>query len=553
MAEAPSTETAEATGPTEGSSADLLAVYADVIAEAKKPISDATPCGEDVKYDEEFLELKTEVDDYGSGAADVDYDKIVELGRSILRHKAKDLTTAGFLVMGLMRTKEVKGVAEGVVILDAIVETFWEQVHPQKPVRRRNAIQFVADQVTSWLQYRLETQKPTLDELAPLELTRDTLKEMQGFLMQELQDKAPALSGILRALEDTIRRVPKPKPSEPKATPTATPPSGEGTAVSAEAPRAVPSELSSPTEATRLISKAVSFLREQDGKHPMPYRLLRALRWGRLVQEPPNENGTTKIPAPPAQRLAYFSGLLEKGEYGKLIDEGERDFQGTSIFWWLDLQRLIVAGMEALGAPFKEAAEAVMMETALLVRRLPGLVDLAYADETPFADPMTLEWLETKVGGLLGEGGGGGAPMPSRAGGSDHLDAQFKEARQMLGKGDLSGALARMQEGQGDDVSEEDRFRRRLYQAVMCLRGKKPEVARAMLESLDEEATRYALDTWNPALMLDVWSNLYACYTTLVKKAKSAEKASMAERATRILDNISRVDPAYALTVLGKK
>ena len=548
MAEVTMSEIAE---PAE----DPLQPYAALIEAIQKPISADIPCGEDVRYNDDFQELKTEIDGIGSLATDVDYERIVELGRTILETKSKDLTTAGFLALGLARTREVEGMAEALVILGALVETFWEPLHPQKPVRRRNALQFVAERLKGWLDLRLEQQKPTEAERAPLEVAHERLKTLQAFTTKELEDKAPALSGLVKSLEAAIRRLPKPKTPAPEPSTQETAPAASSGAPSSAVPVAdpspAPSVLSSPTEAERAIKKAISFLREQDRQHPVPYRLLRVLRWGALEQEPLNENGKTRIPAPRSQRLTYLSGLLEKGSYEQLIEEGEKDFQGTSIYLWLGLQRLVAVSMEALGAPYQDAAEAVMVETALLVRRMPGLVRLTYNDGTLFVDAMTQEWLETRVNALLGEGGGAGAGTSAGSGDSDPIDAQYQEARQKLGMGDLGGALAVMQDGRGQDTSQEDRFRRRLYLAVLCVRGNQPDVARAMLESLDEEVARYTLDAWNPALTLEVWFNLYTCYNTLARAAMAADKASFAESAAQVLDKISRLDAGYALRVLG--
>ncbi len=532
---------------------DLLQPYAALIEKIKTPIAPDDPCGEVVRYDDDFQELKSEIDKMG----DIDYERIVELGHSILSTKSKDLTTAGFLSLGLLRTKGIEGMAEAIIIIDTLVETFWEHVHPIKPIRRRNAIQYVADQLKSWLDQRLGKQKPTEEERAPLEVAQSQLKELQGFTMKELEDKAPALSGVLKSLQETIRRLPKPVAPEPK--PEAAPPqtataTASATAATATAPpaTAVPTTFASASDVKQTLFKVASHLRDEDRKNPIPYRLLRVQRWGRLMKEPPNDGGKTKIPAPVAQRLAYFSGLLEKGEYEKLLEEGEDDFQGKSIYLWLGLQRLMASSAEALGVPYQGVAEAVMIETAVLLKRVPGLVGMSFNDGTPFVDPMTQEWLDTKVNALLGAGEGGGGDASAGGGGGSHVDAQYAEARKKLGTGDLAGALGVMRQDSGKDASEEDRFRRRLYVAVLCVRGNQPNMARAMLESLDEEASRFELDTWNPALTLEVWGNLYTCYSALSKKAKPSDKAAFADQASEMLDKISRLDPGYALKVLGQ-
>ena len=540
---------------------DPLRPYAALIEAIQKPIAPDTPCGQDVTYDDEFQALRTQINSIGS-LGDVNYERIVEIGQSILEAKSKDLTTAGFLSLGLVRTKGVVGMAEALVIIGALIETYWEPMYPQKPKIRRNALQFMADRLKEWLDLRLERQKPTEEEHAPLTVTLERLTWVQDFTMTALADMAPALSGLIASLNEAIRRLPKPIGAEkpPKADPPTTSPKTPSTTAQGEGHERpgstasdqgeAPETLKSAKEARQVFFKTAAFLRQQDTKNPTPYRVLRVLRWEPLTKEPANDNGKTAIAPPHEKRLAYFTGLLQKGDCEKLLLEAENDFQGTSIYLWLGLQRLMASAMEALGAVYQPAAEAVMIETALLLQRLPGLVHLTFSDGTPFADPMTQEWLDMKVSGLLGTGEA--VAGVTVGGNTDHLDAQFQQARQKLGTGDLAGALAVMKDGNGHDASQEDHFRRRFFLAVLCGRGNQPDLARALLESLDEEVTHYRLDAWNPALTLEVWKNLYACYNTLAKTAKETNKASFTERAAQVFDKISRLDAGYALTLIGQ-
>jgi type VI secretion system protein VasJ len=200
----------------------------------------------------------------------------------------------------------------------------------------------------------------------------------------------------------------------------------------------------------------------------------------------------------------------------------------------------------SLGPAYQDARTAVIGETAAFLARLPGMQKLSFKDDTPFASPMTLEWLETTVAPIFGSGGGGGAPGPGE---SSHLTDQFGQARQKLGSGDLAGALKVMQAGRGEDTSQADRFRRRLYEAMLCLRGGQPMLARPMLESLDATVEKYGLPSWDPALTLEVWSNLYQCFNALAKDAKAPDKPALLEQASGVLGKIAGLDPSHALTV----
>ncbi|GIV60306.1 MAG: hypothetical protein KatS3mg043_1395 [Rhodothermaceae bacterium] len=251
---------------------------------------------------------------------------------------------------------------------------------------------------------------------------------------------------------------------------------------------------------------------------------------------------------PNLSRLAVYEQGFQKGLYEDLVRIAESEFPEGSFSFWLTIQRFVGQALEALGAPYAPVAEAVKLELALLLRRVPVLTTLAFADGTPFADPLTVEWVETQVRPLLGSGDGGGAATAAE----DHLERLFQEARKKLGTGDLKAALAVMQQEADRDTSDAHRFRRRLYVALLCLRGGQPGVARSTLESLDQQIAHHALDAWDPALALEVWSNLYTCYATLAR-TPDGEQAGFQEKARQTLDKISRLDVGYALSLLGKK
>jgi type VI secretion system protein VasJ len=299
------------------------------------------------------------------------------------------------------------------------------------------------------------------------------------------------------------------------------------------------------------VAKACAFLRSDKATNPVPYRVLRAMRWSVVAVTPPNENGKTKIPAPIEQRRTFLNGLLEKGETAKLVQEAEASFQEGGFHFWIDLQRLIAAGMSQLGSDYEQAMTAVLEETAILFRRIPELKQLTFSDGTPFVSPLCADWLVADVEPILSVGDDAQASAePEVEGGSD-LEATKAEALALLGKGDLQAAIAAMRKGGENDRSAKDRFLRQLYLAELCVKGKRPAIARTILEGLDSVIEQHGLAEWEPDIALAAWAALHSCYQTLIAKAAPAEKPALAKTNSEIFDKICRVDASYALTLPG--
>lgn len=513
----------------------------------RAPIAEGNPVGEDVKYEDSFQQLKAEVDKVQSAVAGADFERIVELGTEVLAEKSKDLTAAAYLGLGLVHTDGLGGLAEGADVLRILCETYWEDMYPplRRMVARKNALQLLIDRAHDWL----EAYKPKSGDDVTLQRALDAYKTVQALAMERMAEDAPVLSKITRLLEEKIRTVPKSAlPPQQAAPAPAAAPSGDGAPAAAPPVPAAPSTpdgFRSPTEAAQTVTAAATFLHTAEKTDPAPFRLMRALHWGGLVGPPPAEDGQTLIPPFVPQRKEYLDGLLGRGQFAELVDEAEDTFREQP--FWLDLQRYLVTAMDALGAPFAPARDAVIEEAVGLVRRFPDLPALAFNDGTPFADVATQEWIATRIRPALG-GGGGEAPAASGAEGSA-VDADYAEARERLAQGDLDAAVAALRDG--TDAAGRDRFRRRFYLATLCARGGRPAVARPILEALAAEVEAHGLAAWEPALTLDVWAALHGCYDALRRGADEDGQAALLRASTEVFGRIAALDPARALALLG--
>ncbi|MCI0695669.1 type VI secretion system protein TssA [candidate division KSB1 bacterium] len=590
----PESEEQQVSAPTvEAPAAEQPKPLSPLLEAIKRPIPGDNPCGRDVASDDAFQKIKEEINrigavstkvDYGAAAeaaqdvksltsaklremakkgetldtksfisdtSGVDYPMIVELAAKILSEKSKDLRVAGYLCFALWRSRRFSGLAEGLMAIHILLQEFWEGLFPAKSrlAARKAAIEFL----TQKLPEALEAAEVQVDDREPLESAKQTLTELQKEVTAKIPQSDFLLMGTIQAVGKCLAKVPvkqEPQPSpQPGLQPVAAPQPEPGPQPGS-APARGPMRTSD--DAVTAIREAAKFLRGQDRKSAAPYRLARSMRWDVLVNEPPNENGKTKVEAPRAQRREYFTKLQQSGQWDKLLDDGETDFMQPYFYYWLDLQRFIVAAMDALGSDFQHARMAILQELAILLQRVPQLPSLIFSDGTRFADAVTQSWIEETVMPALGSGENAGVGPAGPALDSD-LAALFAEAKKILAKGDLAAAIAYLQDGATLDVSGKNRFCRRLHIATVCLRGGQPKMARPLLEDLSEEIEKFAITVWEPALALEVWKNLYECYGSLTASTPPAGKAGLQEHADRVFEKMCRLDLSYALAASGTK
>lgn len=122
-------------------------------------IDEQSPCGDDLEYDVEFLALgqvaqgKAE-QQYGDTvipAEEPDWREVERLGEALLK-RTKDIRVCVLLIRAYVRNAGLVGLADGLQALLALLERYWEQVHPllvidgdYDPFVRGNALAGMAD------------------------------------------------------------------------------------------------------------------------------------------------------------------------------------------------------------------------------------------------------------------------------------------------------------------------------------------------------------------------------------------------------------------------
>jgi len=152
---------------------------------------------------------------------------------------------------------------------------------------------------------------------------------------------------------------------------------------------------------------------------------------------------------------------------------------------------------------------------AWVVRSVPELLDLKFADGTPLAGETARLWILNELGALPSKGMSGGGGRPS--------EAALAEARKLAARKEFPKAAALVQKSLLGLVGRRDRFAGRLDLSKLCLEGGRPELARPLLEALDQESRAFPLEEWEPGLCVELARELAKCYSALSAPEKMEE------------------------------
>jgi len=123
------------------------------------PIGDASPCGDDLEYDADFMALVADAQgkpeqqfgDTVIPAVEPEWREVGEKAENILR-RSKDVRAAVLLLRASTRMQGVEGFAAGLRLLNGLLDTFWDGIHPKldadddnDPTMRLNALAPLTD------------------------------------------------------------------------------------------------------------------------------------------------------------------------------------------------------------------------------------------------------------------------------------------------------------------------------------------------------------------------------------------------------------------------
>ncbi len=529
---------------------------AELLELGTKPIRPDAPGGDPARDTPEFELLQTEIRKLEApDQPTVNWEAVTRAATAIASTRSKDLLVAAYLSVALYETEGFPGLVVGLQILRAYADQFWETCFPEiKRLRGRSA-------AFEWLNDRgaraieRAQRKPSPDSVNQCNDLVNELDDKLGALL----DSMPPLGELRRALGEVQSRIPQ--PSAAPATPAAGAPAAAAGPTDAEpVPTGPPpiTAVGSPEdlelvleEVGRLGDLCATFLRGAEPSDPLGYRLSRVLVWRHMREVPPNEDGVTVLPDFDVAILDQLEQAFGAGQYADVLQQTETQFWSSPL--WLDLSRHAVRALEAQGAEFMPAADAVVYEMSAMLKRVPDLVKLKTSGGIPLADDATKKWIAKRVmvGAPIDLGGSAEPVAGARPRGGEGFAEAQREARKLGRGGKLAQALRRLTEGAQHADRLEDRTTWKLEAARVCMQAGRFEMALAQLESLDDELRRATIEDWDPAFCAEILRDLLRCRQQVAQSAD--QPPTELARSRELMGRLVRLDVVSALELNGRE
>lgn len=186
----------------------------ELIEDIRKPISEGAPCGVDIKYDDDYGVLRAEM----YKMAEQDWDRVVTLAHTILARKSKDLNTATYLCIDLLRLRGFDGLADGLEGYRILLQEYWDDLYPRSCRARANALRMLishlgGNEKTLGL---IEARQATSNDVDALQRIRDTIDALNIDIKDKFPSSSLSLSNVAQAIEDKLQML-QPKSEPPQA------------------------------------------------------------------------------------------------------------------------------------------------------------------------------------------------------------------------------------------------------------------------------------------------------------------------------------------------
>ncbi|MCK5665307.1 MAG: type VI secretion system ImpA family N-terminal domain-containing protein, partial [Thiotrichaceae bacterium] len=165
------------------------------------PVTQSSPCGENIRYETVFEELETEFAKQESLSSEVvDWEHVSELSSNILKNSSKDILVGAYLTQALLITEGYAGLAVGLKILSDMVEKHWDCLFPPaKRMRARaTAITWLAERAGAFI----SEKTPAANDAEAVTEAAEYIRLLDTELVEKMGDSAPMVNDLSRPLKN---------------------------------------------------------------------------------------------------------------------------------------------------------------------------------------------------------------------------------------------------------------------------------------------------------------------------------------------------------------
>jgi type VI secretion system protein VasJ len=498
-----------------------------------KPISADLPAGEDPGYDDDFQQMREEVNKLSGANTTL----ICELSEKLLNASCKDVRVATYYIWARLHRDGEAGFADGLSLLTGLIGDFGEILHPQRATSRKTALEWLAgSRMLDSLSLYPEVDKADFSRIVA------ALTLIEHGVSTWPEASRPQLGALYAVLENRL--------AQSGGMHAVVPQNSGSSSPSAESTSASPSLR--PVQSGRdLLDQAktlAKYLRDQPQGWLSGHHLIKSVRWDTVHELPPlDASGRTRLLPPRPEYRAQLKRLYLQQSWIELLEQAESMFAEGVNHFWLDVQWYLHQALSKAGAPFENWTSCITQDLRLLLTRLTGLESLCWSDGTPFADEVTQDWINQQV--LESVTGWGNEPAAAVTSDEDDILQLESEALAQADSDGVETAILWLQARPGV-TTPRHQWLLRLVMARVAEQYGKNDMALHLLADLDCGGSSLTLNHWEPGLVFEVKARRLKLLRMKAQRSDS-DKLRLHSDMETLLSGLIALDPARAAVLCG--
>ncbi|MDH5546869.1 MAG: type VI secretion system protein TssA [Gammaproteobacteria bacterium] len=461
------------------------------IARLLEPFPGDDPAGQDVRDDEQYTIVQTEIDKIiGMGDESPDWRTIHKVSKDLLEERSKDVNLVNYLVLAMVSELKLSGLSTGLVLLSNFHKSFGQTCFPKRSRAREASVQWIEERLgnlPALTDLKSISQKQMDEITAGFELYANTMAEVYGNNYQ-------THAGIKRYIRDYLARI-------------LSRPASSGAKISEAKEIQVKKDIETASDLSKALAQIrewnlniVKYQHKQAGLSAEAAKRLRSAVWDGIESLPQHTNSRTTVQP---------VNVVQAQEVRKLSPDPKNLVRLEVMLmanpFWLDLNRLVYEMCGQLGDKFTAIAQEVAQTSSAFLKRLPGIEDLQFSDLTPFADTKTREWL-----GSISQANELRSGIEVSVKDSDSRWRRLNSALSLLQQdGRIEKVIEIVDQQMARRVDAEDKYRLWNIAAKLLYRQGRYLLAMNCIQELEKLVERYRLREWNSSMAKEVYELKY--------------------------------------------
>ena len=497
-----------------------------------QPVSADNPTGTDPGYDDDFQQMREEVNKL-SGA---DTTLTCELAEKLLTSQCKDVRVATYYIWARLHRDGEAGLADGLSLLAGLITRFGESLHPLRAASRKTALEWISgSRVLDSLSLYPEVEKTDFTRIV------GALTVIEHALNNWDEASHPQLGALFTTLENRLVQ---------SGGMNAVVPQNSSSSFSTPESNSAPSlrAVQSGRDLMEQAKTLAKYLRDQPQGWLSGHHLIKSVRWDTVHELPPlDASGRTRLMPPRPEYRAQLKRLYLQQSWLELLEQAESMFGEGVNHFWLDVQWYLHQALTKSGTPYEGWATCITQDLNLLLTRLPGLETLSWSDGTPFADEVTQSWINQHV--LESASGWDNETAAAVTSGEDDILQLESEALTQADSDGVETALRWLQSRPGISTPRHQ-WLIRLVMARVAEQYGKNDMALHLLGELDNGGAALTLQQWEPELIFEVKARRLKLLRMKNQRGDGNKNRLLTEM-DNLLSGLIALDPARAAVLCG--